>query len=101
MRSWVLVGAAVALVLGLASCRANDPLLSGVSTTAAALRVTGDGDEPGVIHYTLTRPADVTVWLADATGRQLVLRDRQRRPPGVDYQLSFDGTYVPDANSPE
>lgn len=101
MRNWVLVGAAVTLVLGLASCRASDPLLSGVFTTAAALRVTGDGGEPSVIHYTLARPADVTVWLADATGQQLVLRDRQRRPPGADYQLSFDGTYVPDANSPE
>ena len=52
-------------------------------------QVTG---QPAVIHYSLGRPADVTVWLDDSRGQRLVLRERQPRPPDDDYQLSFDGT---------
>jgi hypothetical protein len=83
-------------LLGLASCRGGEPLLSGVHTSGAALRVMGDNaDATAIVHYTLSRPAAVSIWLAGGPDGQLLIRDRQSRPPGQDYQLTLDGTYSP------
>ena len=102
MQGLVLAGAAVGLALALVSCRASDPLLSGVYTSGAELRVLGNSvPQAAVVHYSLARPAEVTIWLTDGGGSRLVLRERQRRPPGTDYQLSFDGTYAPQPDSLE
>jgi hypothetical protein len=96
MRHIALALLTVAATLLLGSCRAGAPLLGAVYTTGPALRVLGDvAAQPAVVHYSLGRPADVTVWLDDSRGERLVLRERQPRPPGDDYQLSFDGTYAP------
>ena len=51
--------------------------------------------QPAVVHYSLSRPASISAWLADARGARLPLRDGQARPAGQDYQLAFDGTYTP------
>jgi hypothetical protein len=96
MPKLALVLLTAAALLALTSCRAGAPLLGAVYTTGPALRVLGEGtSQPAVVHYSLGRPADVTVWLDNASGGRLVLRERQPRPPGEDYQLSFDGTYAP------
>src|SRR5689334_5241436 len=94
MRRLALGLIAALALLTLTSCRAGGPLLGAVYTSGPALRVLGDGaSQPAVVHYSLGRPAAVSVWLDDARGERLVLRERQPRPPGADYQLSFDGTY--------
>jgi hypothetical protein len=96
MRKPALILLAAAALLSLTSCRAGAPLLGAVFTTGPALRVLGDAvAPPAVVHYSLGRPADVTVWLDDSRGERLLLRERQPRPPGDDYQLNFDGTYAP------
>ena len=51
-------------------------------------------DGPAVLHYTLQRPAEVSAWLTDSQGGRLMLRERQARPTGQDFQLAFDGTHV-------
>ncbi|HLH22498.1 MAG TPA: hypothetical protein VK066_08235 [Chloroflexota bacterium] len=96
MRKLALILLVLAALLALGSCRAGAPLLGAVYTSGPALRVLGDGvTQPVVVHYSLGRPADVSVWLDGHDGNRLVLRERQPRPPGDDYQLSFDGTYAP------
>ncbi len=96
------VVAVVAAGLLVASCRTGEPLLSGVHATGAALRVMGEASsEPAVIHYSVARPAAVSVWLADGAGYRVMLRESQARPQGRDFQLSFDGTYAARPHSPE
>ncbi|HZU05327.1 MAG TPA: gliding motility-associated C-terminal domain-containing protein [Chloroflexota bacterium] len=86
----------------LGSCRAGSPLLSGVYTSGGPLRPDGNGTgAPAVVHYSLSRPAAVSVWLTNGDGTRLVLRERQPRPSGADYRLTFDGTYAPTPDSPE
>lgn len=86
--------APLAVVLLLVGCNASGGLLQNVYTTGGTLTVTGPSlDAPAVLHYSLARPAEVSAWLSDATGTRLVLRERQPRPAGQDYQLSFDGTH--------
>jgi hypothetical protein len=98
MGLWALM---TCLLLGLASCRTGEALLSDVRTSSSALRVVGDsGDQNAVIHYSLSRPASVSVWLTDGAEGTLLIRDRQPRPPGLDYRLTLDGTYAPGAATP-
>ena len=102
MRNLALLAAMAALLLSLASCRAGGPLLSDVYTAGEPLRVDGSGaSQPAVVHYSLSRPATVSAWLVDPLGQRLALREGQGRPPGQDYQLSFDGTYAPAPGSLE
>ncbi len=95
-RGGALLALLASLPVLLASCRAGEPLLSGVQATGAALRIMGDGsDQTAIIHYSLSRPAAVSVWLAGGPNGQFLIRDQQHRPPGQDYQLTLDGTYEP------
>jgi hypothetical protein len=99
---YLVVLALVLAALPLASCRGGEPLLTTVYTTGSPLRVTGDnGAAPAVVHYSLSRPGSVTVWLTDGDGARHVLRERQPRPAASDYQLSFDGTYAASADAIE
>ncbi|MBX5490607.1 MAG: gliding motility-associated C-terminal domain-containing protein [Chloroflexi bacterium] len=92
-------GLAGLLVLLLGSCGPSGSLLQDVYITGTPLSATGPSlDSPALVHYSLTRPAEVSIWLTDSTGRQLVLRERQARPAGDDYQLPFDGTYATEEN---
>jgi hypothetical protein len=95
-----LCGWLLALVLG--SCRPSGSLLYDVHLTGGALVATGPSlERPALLHYSLARPAEVSVWLTDGAGQRLVLRERQPRPAGLDYQLPFDGTYATAADPPE
>lgn len=95
-----LGGWLLALVLG--SCRPSGSLLYDVHLTGGALVATGPSlERPALLHYSLARPAEVSVWLTDGAGQRLVLRERQPRPAGLDYQLPFDGTYATAADPPE
>jgi len=100
-RGGALIALVAGVLLSLLSCRAGEPLLTGVQTTGAALRIVGDsGDQTAVVHYSLARPATVTVWLSGGPNEQFLIRDRQPRPPGRDYQLTLDGTYEPPSVAP-
>src|SRR6266849_3418746 len=102
MRNLALLVTLTTVLLTLANCRAGGPLLGAVYTSDGDLRVEGDGPtQPAVVHYSLSRPASISAWLADERGARLPLRDGQARPAGEDYQLAFDGTYSPAPDSLE
>ncbi|HLI25584.1 MAG TPA: gliding motility-associated C-terminal domain-containing protein [Chloroflexota bacterium] len=101
---WRASATALSLLLGLAlgSCRASGSLLYDVYLTDGALATTGPSlERPALLHYSLARPAAISVWLIDSAGQRRMLRERQPRPAGQDYQLPFDGTYATTDNPPE
>jgi len=85
----------LAAALLLAGCGELDlavgPLLYDVSFSGAQITPNADGDNDVVeIKYSLRRPADVSIYFADAAGARYYFREARRRAPG-DYSVLWGG----------
>lgn len=80
------------LLLTAVSCKGG-PLLSGVRVHPTTITPNGDGqDDVALIHYTVGRPAHVSIYLVDEQGQRLdYRRDLRRAPLEGGYQTGFDG----------
>ncbi len=83
-------------LLGLTQgCSLGQPLLNNVRATPNTLEPSSS--EPIAIQYEIGQPAEVSVYLEDASGQRYDLRVDQPRAPAEDpYTLRFDGTVATD-----
>lgn len=81
------------MVVTISACGRGE-LLSNVSASASTITPNGDGTTDSLaINYTIGQPANVSVFVEDATGQRFVLRDNTPRvPSNQPYTLIFDGT---------
>ena len=95
----VICWLAILLLLGLAAgCGSSRPLLE-LRAEREAVFADGRG-APAPLHYALTRPATIDLYVVGPGGEQHYLRRGERRAAGDDYQYLFDGTYpLPDQPS--
>lgn len=78
-------------ILFLCSCTFRS-LLYDVEVAPATISPNADGiSDVALIRYTVGRPADVSVYFIDTTGRQHIFRDRRRRSPGR-YEVQWGAT---------
>ncbi|HEY8477766.1 MAG TPA: hypothetical protein VIN09_12960, partial [Chloroflexota bacterium] len=95
----VLLAVLIALVSP--ACGSAEPWLT---VRLSETRITPNGDGEGdsvVVHYRLTRPATVDLFVVSPEGERFALREGERRPGGEDYQFTFDGTYAPEPGGQE
>lgn len=82
--------AIVFLLLALSGC-ASGALLENVSLDPDTISpYAGSANAATVLHYTVTRQSDVSIYLVDAQGKQYVFRQNQPRSAGS-YDANFGG----------
>ena len=89
-------------LLGTLSACAVGSLLAGVSVNPTTITPNADGlTDVTRISYSLSRSADLSIYLVDAEGQRHYFRDERRRSAG-DYQVDFggviNGTMLPDGS---
>ena len=85
---------------GVLSACGSRELLSKASFAPDSISPNGDGvQDVTAIHYELSRPANVSIYVQDANGQRTYFRENQPRTPGV-YDVLFggviDGKLLPD-----
>ena len=85
----------------LAACGSRE-LLSKASFAPDTISPNGDGvQDVTAVHYELSRPANVSIYLQDANGQRTYFRENQPRTAGV-YDVLFggviDGKLLPDGD---